>query len=116
MRTALLLIGIFVFGGVTGAAAMRTYDLSSIRTDWKKTPERRIHAKVETLRRNVGIDDTQAKAIEDIYRTAEPERQQASASCRPAMDAQRESMEAKIAEVLRPDQRVKFDEIRKPKQ
>jgi Spy/CpxP family protein refolding chaperone len=112
-KAALVLSGVFVLGGVAGAGASRLYTFHKFNKLMSAPPEQRAHFRVEVMRHELDLDDAQATKIEGIIHDAEPERAHASEPCKPELDAIRQSTDAKIIDVLKPEQRTKYDELAK---
>lgn len=112
LKAALVLVGVFALGGVAGAAGSRAYVLHRFRSSMDApTPEARAHFRVEAMKRHLDLSDDQVTKIETIFKEADGERDKRMSACQPGMDQLRKDTEAKILDVLRPDQRDRFKEI-----
>jgi Spy/CpxP family protein refolding chaperone len=106
-----LIVVVFALGGVTGAALDRLY--------WSKNREaqsasaesgrRGRHNMVEEMQRDLSLSDQQVTAIRAIFDEARKESRKYFAEC-PGLKEQRERTQARIREVLTPEQRQRYDE------
>jgi Spy/CpxP family protein refolding chaperone len=114
VKVGAVLAGVFLLGGVSGAFAGRAFTFHQLHSMMSGSPRQaRAHFRVETMRHELDLDDDQTKRIEAIFAEADPERDDALSGCKPKLDEIRSKTEAKIEEVLRPDQRAKFEELSK---
>jgi hypothetical protein len=113
VKAALVLTGVFVLGGVAGAGASRLYTFHRFSKLMSAPPDQRSRFRMEVLRHELDLDDAQATKIEGILHDADPEREKAGEPCKVELEALRQRTDAKISEVLRPDQRGRFEELSK---
>lgn len=108
---ALVLVGVFVFGGVAGAGAMRAYMLQDMRARFGGPPgEVRTHLRVESMRRHLDLTADQATRVEAIFRESDGDFEGAMKPCREELEALRKRTDERIVEVLDASQRVRFQE------
>ncbi len=112
LKAALILTGVFVLGGVAGAGASRAYTFYSLRRVMSGPAEGRARMQLELMKHELDLDSEQAAKIEAILKDAQPEREHAIEPCKAHLDEVHQHTDAAISEVLRPDQRAKFDEAR----
>ena len=110
VKAPLILAGVFVLGGVAGVFGGRVLAFKHMHSVMDGS-DARLHFRVETLRNELDLDQEQAKKIEAIYKSTDPEREQAMSACRPGLDDLRARTDAQITEVLRPEQRPRYDEL-----
>jgi len=101
-----VVLGIFVLGGVTGAALDSVYRLkaSSGRIE-RGGPGRTL----EKMRSDLGLTDQQAEQIRSILDQTRSEYRTLRNEVRPRYDALREGARTKIRALLNPEQQQKFD-------
>lgn len=109
LKPVAFVLGIFVLGGIAGGAAMRAYTLDELRPG---VATDRVQARVEAMRRNLDLSDDQARKIEDILRSQEPERDRFNEPCKAELDSLRDRTDARIDDVLSTDQRARNAEYR----
>ncbi|NUO52562.1 MAG: hypothetical protein HOV80_27260 [Polyangiaceae bacterium] len=112
IKSALLLVGVFVFGTVSGAAAMRAFAAQELHSAMEKPPsEVRIKFKVDAMKRHIDLSDEQAEKLSAILTAADKRRDEATEPCRSGLDALRERTDAEILEILSPEQQEKYREF-----
>jgi Spy/CpxP family protein refolding chaperone len=112
LKSALVLIGVFSFGGVAGAAGMRAYSIQEARTAMDKPPsEARAKFRLEAMHRHLDLTDDQMKKLEVILQASEAKREETMGPCRGGLDSLREKTDAEILEVLTPDQQERYREL-----
>ncbi len=112
LKAALVMAGVFALGGVAGAAGSRAYVLHRFRSNIEApTPEARSRFRLEAMKRHLDLSDDQVTKLDAIFRDADAERDKRMEACRPGMEALRGEMDAKIMQVLRPDQQERFREL-----
>jgi len=106
--------GVFLLGGVAGVGVGRAYTLHHLHSVMSGPPgEARAHFRLEAMRHELDLDDAQVQKIDTIMKNADPDRDQAIASCKPQLDDIRARTDAQIVDVLRPDQRPKYEAMKK---
>jgi hypothetical protein len=110
LKPLAFVLGVFVLGGVAGGAAMRAYTLDELRPSI--APTDRVQSRVAAMRRNLDLSDDQARKIEEVLRSQQPERERLNEPCKPELDALRDRTDARIDEVLSAEQRVRYAEYR----
>ena len=114
-KAGIVLAGVFLFGGVAGAGASRAYMFHEFRSSMEGPPgQARAHFRLEAMRRHLDLKDDQVTKLEAILRDSESERDKRMAACRPGMDELRTTTEAKINELLTPEQRKRYQELHGP--
>lgn len=115
-KSALVLIGVFAFGGVSGAAAMRAYGIQQFRVAADESPfEARAKLRLDAMRRRLDLTDEQVAKIQVILADAERQREADIGPCKGKLDEVREATDGRILEVLDEAQREKFREYRERK-
>lgn len=109
-KAGLILTGVFLLGGAAGAGAGRAYTFYALRRVMSGPPEGRSRMQVELMKRELDLDDAQVTKLEAILKDMQPEREHAMEPCRAEMDSLRQRTDARILEVLRPEQRSKYEE------
>ena len=111
-KAGIVLVCIFLLGGVAGAAGSRALVFQKLRSTMDAPPaQARAHFRLEAMRRHLDLTDDQAQKLETIIRDAETEREQRMGACRPALDALRTGTDARILELLTPEQRSRYQEL-----
>jgi Spy/CpxP family protein refolding chaperone len=108
LKIWLVVIGVFVLGGVTGAALDSVYRLRASGQQALRGPhsyERRF----EQMKRDLGLTDQQATEIHTVLEETRNEYRQLREKCRPQYDAARSAARARIRALLTPEQQQKFD-------
>lgn len=114
VRSVLLLCAVFGLGGVAGAAASRAWTFREIRGSFGRgPPEARARMRLEAMRHHLDLTDAQTSEVDGILREAEAERERLIEPCRGGLDALRDRTDAKIRDRLQPEQRARFEEVRK---
>jgi len=108
LKIWLVVVGVFLLGGVTGAALDSAYRLRASGQQPLRGPhnnERRF----EQMKRDLGLTDQQATEIRSILDETRNEYRQLREKCRPQYDAARSAARARIRALLNPEQQQKFD-------
>jgi len=109
LKLILLLVGIFAAGAVAGGFVTLQYVQSKVRE--RGMPERWGPERLRSLDKRLGLTDAQKKQLEPIIRRDTEElgklRQSGFAEARRIL----QRMDADIAAVLTPEQRVKFEQF-----
>ena len=105
LQVWLLIVVVFVLGGVTGGSLDRLY-LS------KSPGERRgPHRMMERLKSDLKLNDEQVAKIRTIFEESRKEFNQSRLLECPGIVRSRERTRARIRETLTPEQQKRFDEI-----
>lgn len=108
MKSAFLLVAVFAFGTVSGAAAMRAFAAESLRSSMDKPANK---FKLDVMRRRLDLSDDQAARLEPVLIASEKRRDEATEPCRSGLDAERERTDAEILEILTPEQQDRYREF-----
>jgi len=112
LKTTAVLLGVFVLGGIAGAGGSRAYTLHEMRSRFGGPPaEVRAHLRVEAMRRQLDLTGEQVAKIEAIIRETDEELERTMKPCRDGLEGLRERTDARIAEVLDPEQRTRFKDF-----
>lgn len=110
IKVWLVLLGVFLLGGVTGAALDSVYRLRS-----SASQQHREGGKGEAfknmLRSELGLTDQQSQQIDTIVNETRTEFRALRAEARPRYDAIRRKERERIRAVLNPEQQQKFDQL-----
>lgn len=113
IRAAAILVAVFALGGVTGAGIMRWQLMDELHSTMKLPPhEARAKFRLRAMRRHLDLSDEQAAKIESILVESDRGRGEAEAPCRGKLDEHREKVRQRIDEVLTPEQRQAYAEMR----
>ena len=111
-RTLGLLAGIFVLGGITGAAAMRVHVNRDVGALLEMNPaEAQQKLKLRALARRLGLSNEQKAKIGQILRAQRDECKSVEQRTQEELTQCREKALPAAAEILSPEQRVKLDQI-----
>ena len=107
-----VVVGVFVLGGVTGAALDSVYRLKAsgdgprhVRRGGPGQDEKRF----EEMKRDLSLTDEQAGQVRAILDETRNEYKTLREKCRPQYDAARASARARIRALLNAEQQQKFD-------
>jgi len=109
LKILLVLLGVFILGGVTGASLDSLYRL---RRDHGGRPERggrRGDDMFEGLRRDLSLTEQQATEIRAILEQTRNDYRALRAEVRPRYDAVRQAARTRIRALLTPEQQKLFD-------
>lgn len=107
-----VLAAVFLFGGIAGVAVGRVTALRDLATTFRGPPaEARANFRLQAMRRHLDLTDAQVRELEAILTEAETERDKLLDQCRPGLDTLRERTDARVKEVLTPEQRARHDEL-----
>jgi Spy/CpxP family protein refolding chaperone len=113
LKIWLIVVGVFILGGVTGASLDSLYRLRASgngRSGEMRGGERRSKEDVfDRMKRDLNLSDQQATEIRSILDQARNEYRQLRAEVRPRYDAARQNARTKIRALLTPEQQQKFD-------
>ncbi len=102
-----VLAAVFLFGGITGAALGRMTAIRDLQSTFRGPPtEARAQFRLEAMRRHLDLTDDQVRRLEAILSEAEAEREKLLSTCRPGLDALRDQTDARVKEILTPEQRA----------
>lgn len=110
-KSALVLMGVFALGGVSGAAGMRAYGIQQFRAAVDSPGEARAKFRLEAMRKKLDLTDEQVAKIEIILKDAEVLRDERIQPCKGGLDEIREKTDARINEILDERQRERFREF-----
>ena len=107
LKIWLVVLGIFILGGVTGAAIDSVYRLkaSGGRAAEMRGPGRTL----EKMKSDLSLTDQQAEQIRSILDQTRGEYRALRNEVRPRYDALRQEARTKIRALLSPEQQQKFD-------
>lgn len=109
-----LIVIVFALGGVTGAALDRLYahrnpDQTSAAANGDRSRGRH-HIMSEEMRRELNLNDGQVTAVRAIFDEARKESRKYFDEC-PGFKEQRERTQARIRQLLTPEQQQRFDDM-----
>ncbi len=105
LKIWLVLLIVFVLGGVTGAALGGLYRSRAS----SERPEKAMHDRFEKMRRELNLTDEQTKAVSNILDETRNEYRALHAELKPRFDEPRQKARAKIRALLSAEQQQKFD-------
>jgi len=109
MKVWLVLVGVFLLGGVTGASLAGVYHLHQ-RDDSHNRGERR-EAFFEKMRSDLNLTNEQATQIKTILDETRSQFQSLQAEARPRFDSIKQKERARIRGILDSQQQQRFDQI-----
>ena len=86
--------------------------MNELRSPGWSTPEARVESRLQLMNQHVRIRDEQADALRSILLEVEEERERALAPCKADLDGVRAKGDARIEEILDPEQRARYAELR----
>ena len=108
---ALLLLGVFLLGSITGAVSYSLY-LANAEASSHKRPERTSpHDIVQDLAEGLKLDPEQKEKLKVIIDQSRERFRTISQQVRPQYDAIRQETREQMRQILREDQKAKFEEI-----
>src|SRR5207302_8197503 len=107
LKIWLVLLIVFVLGGVTGAALGGLYRSRAS----SERPEKAMHERFEKMRRELNLTDEQTKSVSAILDDTRNEYRSLRAELRPRFEEPRQKARTKIRALLTPDQQQKFDAL-----
>lgn len=108
LKIWLVVLGVFILGGLTGVAADSAYRLRA--TGSVREGGRAGHEKMfERMRGELSLSDEQARQVKTVLDETRDEYRTLSAECRPRYDAIRQKGRERIRALLTPDQQQRFD-------
>ena len=105
LKIWLVLLVVFVLGGVTGAALGGLYRSRAS----SERPEKAMHDRFEKMRRELNLTDEQTKAVSNILDETRNEYRALHTELKPRFDEPRQKARAKIRALLSAEQQQKFD-------
>src|SRR6266478_7907835 len=105
LKIWLVLLIVFVLGGVTGSALTGLYR-SRAGAD---RPEKAMHDRFEKMRRELNLTDEQTKAVSAILDETRNEYRALHTELKPRFDEPRQKARARIRALLTAEQQQKFD-------
>ncbi|HEY0380315.1 MAG TPA: hypothetical protein VGC87_25610 [Pyrinomonadaceae bacterium] len=110
LKIWLVVVGVFLLGGVTGAALDSVYRLRASGGERHEGRGQRNKEKLfEEMKRDLGLTDQQATGIRAVLDETRNEYKALREKCRPQYDAARAAARARIRALLNPEQQQKFD-------
>lgn len=107
-----VMIALFLLGGVTGAAVTRTYQQRQFQAQLQEGPgPARSKMRLRAMRRFLELTDAQATEIETILDEAETKHSELFEKCGPELKKLRTDTEAKIEAVLTEEQRGAYEKL-----
>jgi alkanesulfonate monooxygenase SsuD/methylene tetrahydromethanopterin reductase-like flavin-dependent oxidoreductase (luciferase family) len=108
LKIWLVLVVVFVLGGVTGAALTGLYR-SRASGGRPESRERAMSERLEKMRQDLKLDDQQAAAVRTILDETRNEYRALRTELRPRFDEPRLKARARIRALLNSEQQQKFD-------
>lgn len=110
LKIWLVVLGVFVLGGVTGAALDSVYRLKGGGERHERRGGGRDKEKLfEGMKRDLNLTDQQAEEIRTILEQTRNEYRALREECRPRYDAARQNARTRIRALLTPEQQQRFD-------
>lgn len=110
LKIWLVLVGVFVLGGLTGAALDSAYRLKARGNERPGASGRHDKEEgFENMKRDLNLNDEQAKAIHAILDQTRNDYRALRTEVRPRYDALRQNARTRIRALLTPEQQQRFD-------
>jgi Spy/CpxP family protein refolding chaperone len=110
LKIWLVVVGVFLLGGVTGAALDSVYRLKARGVERHEGRGQRNQERLfEEMKSDLGLTDQQATEIRAVLEETRNEYRQLREKCRPQFEAARSAARARIRALLNPEQQQKFD-------
>ena len=111
LKIWLVVVGVFLLGGVTGAALDSVYRLKArgVERHDGRGGQRNKEKLFEEMKSDLGLTDQQATEIHAILEETRNEYRALREKCRPQYDAARAAARTRIRALLNPEQQQKFD-------
>jgi uncharacterized membrane protein len=110
LKIWLVVVGVFLLGGITGASLDSLYRLRANGGGRAGEMRRRDKEDIfERMKSDLNLDDQQSTAIRAILEQARNDYRQLRAEVRPRYDAVRQNARTKIRALLNQEQQQKFD-------
>lgn len=112
LKIWLVLVAVFAFGCVTGAALDGLYrSRAGARAGRGEDERRKSEAHFERMRRELGLTDEQAARMRAVLDETRDEYRRLRAEVRPRFEEPRLKARARMRELLAPEQQQKFDAL-----
>lgn len=112
LQAILLLVVVFVIGGLSGAAFERARRLGPPRfVEGGHDPGRAFS---ERMRQEIGLTEAQATQIDAILDRGRPRMHAAMERARPLVQSVSDSIRAEVRLILTPEQQKRFDQLEPP--
>ncbi|HEV7377060.1 MAG TPA: hypothetical protein VGN95_20250 [Pyrinomonadaceae bacterium] len=109
LKIWLVVVGVFLLGGITGASLDSLYRMRASSNE-RSTRERRSKEEVfERMKSDLSLSEQQATEIRAILDQTRNEYRQLRTEVRPRYDTVRQNARTKIRALLTPEQQQKFD-------
>ena len=105
LKIWLVLLVVFVLGGVTGAALGGLYRSRAS----SERPEKAMHERFERMRSELNLTDEQTKAVSNILDETRNEYRALHTELKPRFDEPRQKARTRIRALLSAEQQQKFD-------
>jgi hypothetical protein len=111
LKILLVLLGVFILGGVTGASLDSLYRLRGRHNNGRQDGERRggRNGMFEHMRRDLNLSEQQATEIRAILEQTHNDYRALRTEVRPRYDAVRQNARTRIRALLTPEQQKLFD-------
>lgn len=109
LKIWLVVVGVFLLGGITGAALDSLYRLRASGNGRAEMRRRDKEDIFERMKSDLNLNDQQATEIRAILEQTRNDYRQLRAEVRPRYDAVRQNARTKIRALLTPEQQQKFD-------
>ncbi len=109
LKIWLVVVGVFVLGGVTGASLDSLYRLRASGDARQERGRREKKDRFEEMRRDLNLTDQQATEIRAIIEQSREEYRALRNEIEPRNESVRASARARIRAVLNPEQQQRFD-------
>ena len=103
-----------LFGFALGVAGTHWYWGKSFGGHWKHPRDPKAFA--ERFKRKLDLDDEQASKLESIFAAKHKRMEEMRQEIFPKFEAIRSEVHGEIRAVLKPDQQIKFEELRKKRE
>jgi uncharacterized membrane protein len=108
---ALLLVGVFLLGGITGAVSYSLYRADVEASSQKRAERTSPHDIIQDLAEGLKLDPAQKEKLKVIIDQSRERFRAISLQVRPQYDAIRQETRDQMRHILREDQKAKFEEI-----
>lgn len=107
----LMILLVFILGGVTGASMDYLYNAKYGSSRSGPPPGSRRQAMIDNMRRDLNLSEDQVKQVRLVFEETRKESQRRSAVECPVFNEMREKTRQNIRAVLNPEQQQKYDAI-----
>jgi Spy/CpxP family protein refolding chaperone len=116
LKGGLILVGVFVLGGLAGGAGMRAFMQRDYADELMAEPAERLGRRhFQALARELDLSDEQRDKVRQIMRKYRPERaklmEQLAEDCGEPLQEHKAKMDSEIRNVLDPEQQKRFDAL-----